>query len=301
MYSAKIVLDSYVDITDARCTTLEFTMPKWLVAEFNTHRMIAKNSASSRAIPTTKLIQMVEQNPVYPIDFREKNTGMVAENVVSEENLQLLHAEWYGASRDMLARVKRMLAIGKGVDKQRVNRLLEPFMWTTVVATATEWDNFFNLRDHGAAQPEFGLVASIANQLYKTSEPQLLQASEWHLPYFTDDEVEEQIVGNGMSPFMVALASAARVSRVTYVKQDTKYSFEEEVAKGVKLAKDRHMSPLDQVAMATHSRNFFGHSYSFKPLRKFIVGESGSRRHGNWQDNAINAFIERGVDYFDGY
>lgn len=300
MYSAKIVLDSYSNITEARCTTLEFTMPKWLVAEFNTHRMTAKNSASSRAIPTSKLIEAIEYHPVVPIDFREKNTGMTADALVNEQDLQLLYEEWIGASKDMLARVKRMLAIGKGVDKQRVNRLLEPFMWTTVVATATEWENFFTLRDHEAAQPEFGLIASIANQLYRLNEPQILVAGEWHLPYVTMEE-EASLIKEGVPAYQIALASAARVSRVTYVKQDTKYSFDEEVQKGIKLAKDRHMSPLDQVAMATNSRNFFGHSYSFKPLRKFIVGESGSRRHGNWQDNAINAFIERGVDYFNGY
>lgn len=290
MYSAEIVLDSYNNITEARCTTIEFIMPKWLVAEFNTHRMLAKNSASSRAIPTSKLIDMVETNPVCPIDFRQKNTGMVADTVVDEQHLRLLYDEWYGASRDMLARVKRMLAIGKGVDKQRVNRLLEPFMWTTVVSTATEWENFFTLRDHEAAQPEFGLVASIANQLFRLNEPQIIVAGEWHLPYISEAEYTS-LLKEGVPSYQIALASAARVSRVTYVKQDVKYTFDEEVQKGIKLAKDRHMSPLDQVSMATNSRNFFGHSYSYKPLRKFIVGESGSKKHGNWQPNVINEFI----------
>jgi hypothetical protein len=33
-----------------------------------------------------------------------------------------------------------------GVTKQLANRLLEPFMWHTVIVTATEWENFFKLR-----------------------------------------------------------------------------------------------------------------------------------------------------------
>lgn len=298
MYSARIILDNYNPITKSRCTTFEFTMPKWLVAEFNTHRMIAKNSASSRAIPTHKLIEVVENNPVKPIDFREKNTGMVAETIVNASDIQYLYDEWIAASKDALKHVKNMLAIGNGVDKQRVNRLLEPFMWTTVVATATEWDNFFMLRNNSAAQPEFGLIAAIAQQLYDTNYPEEIQPNNWHLPYISPDEYRELTLEQDIPAFVVAFASTARIARVTYVNQDKKYGFFEEVERGIKLAKDRHMSPLDQVAMATYSREFFGHSHSFRPLRKYLIGESGSSKHGNWYNTGINTFIHNGLDFY---
>ena len=47
-----------------------------------------------------------------------------------------------------------------GLTKQIVNRLLEPFMWHTVIVTATDYENFFALRAHEAAEnpyPRFSL------------------------------------------------------------------------------------------------------------------------------------------------
>lgn len=42
-----------------RLTTLQVTMPRIVLAEFNTHRMLSRNSASSRAIPVEKRIAQV--------------------------------------------------------------------------------------------------------------------------------------------------------------------------------------------------------------------------------------------------
>lgn len=58
--SARIIADSLNEHGN-RLTTFILTFPRIVLAEFNTHRMISKNSASSRAIPfgwmeKTKLI-----------------------------------------------------------------------------------------------------------------------------------------------------------------------------------------------------------------------------------------------------
>ena len=37
---------------------------------------------------------------------------------------------------------------GLGLHKSVVNRLLEPYMWHTVVVTSTAWDNFFAQRSN---------------------------------------------------------------------------------------------------------------------------------------------------------
>ena len=57
------------------------------------------------------------------------------------------------------------------VHKQVANRLLEPFMWHTVIVTATEWDNFFNLRCHPDAQPEIRLVAESMRAAVRPPSP----------------------------------------------------------------------------------------------------------------------------------
>jgi thymidylate synthase ThyX len=71
-----------------------------------------------------------------------------------------------------------------GVHKQLANRLLEPFSWHTVVVTATDWDNFFHLRCHPDAQPEFQKIAGMMRDVMEASTHNLYYG-EWHLPYIT--------------------------------------------------------------------------------------------------------------------
>lgn len=53
--------------------------------------------------------------------------------------------EWWLKARDLSVACAYMLN-AMGVTKQLCNRIIEPFMWHTVLITATEWDNFFELR-----------------------------------------------------------------------------------------------------------------------------------------------------------
>lgn len=75
MISAKVVADS-LSPKGNRLTTLEVVMPRYILAEFNTHRVLSKNSASSRAIPLRKMIKEVMENPFIPYAFQKNHTGM---------------------------------------------------------------------------------------------------------------------------------------------------------------------------------------------------------------------------------
>ena len=55
---ARIVLDSISPAGD-RLTTMEVRMHRFVLAEFNTHRVFSRNSASSRAIPTYTRVRSV--------------------------------------------------------------------------------------------------------------------------------------------------------------------------------------------------------------------------------------------------
>lgn len=57
-YAAKILADS-ISLAGVRLTTMEVTFPRIVLAEFNTHRMLSRNSASSRTIPVEKMIWRV--------------------------------------------------------------------------------------------------------------------------------------------------------------------------------------------------------------------------------------------------
>ena len=57
-FDAKVLADS-ISPAGHRLTTLEATFPRFVLAEFNTHRVFSRNSASSRAIPIAKQLRRV--------------------------------------------------------------------------------------------------------------------------------------------------------------------------------------------------------------------------------------------------
>jgi hypothetical protein len=56
--SARIIADS-INPAGNRITTLVVRFPRFILAEWNTHRQFSRHAASSRAIPTTKIIDQV--------------------------------------------------------------------------------------------------------------------------------------------------------------------------------------------------------------------------------------------------
>ena len=64
--SATIVADS-VNQQGDRLTSLLITFPRILLSEINTHRMLSKNTSSSRAIPFKKMVEAIENDPFIPI------------------------------------------------------------------------------------------------------------------------------------------------------------------------------------------------------------------------------------------
>lgn len=140
---AKIIADSK-NIQGDRITTFVLTFPRFLLAELNTHRMFSRNSASSRAIPFEKMVKSVIDNPFMPIAFQAQHSGMQGTEYLSENKTHEAQMLWYTARNHAVAIAKNLDKIE--VTKQLCNRLLEPFMWHTVILTATDFDNFFELR-----------------------------------------------------------------------------------------------------------------------------------------------------------
>lgn len=147
-YKCEILADSKNPQGD-RITTMKITFPRFILAEFNTHRMFSRNSASSRAIPFKKMVKMVEENPFIPIAWQKDHKGMQGtEYIDQQDEIEDCISVWLKA-RDNAVKQANLLGNTEGftkVTKQLCNRLLEPFMWHTVIVTATEWENFFNLR-----------------------------------------------------------------------------------------------------------------------------------------------------------
>ena len=48
------------------------TFPRIILAEVNTHRMLSKNTSSSRAIPFNKMVESVQNDPFVPIAWQKE-------------------------------------------------------------------------------------------------------------------------------------------------------------------------------------------------------------------------------------
>lgn len=142
--SAQIIADSKNEFGN-RITTMVVTFPRFILAELNTHRMMSRNSPSSRAIPFEKMLESVQNNPFIPIAWQKDHKGMQGtEYFTNKEEIREIKSQ-YLFGRDYAVQQAKTLN-SKGLTKQLCNRLLEPFMWHTVIVTATEWENFFALR-----------------------------------------------------------------------------------------------------------------------------------------------------------
>lgn len=130
------------------------TFPRIILAEVNTHRMLSKNTASNRAIPFNKMVEAIQNDPFIPIAWQKHHSGMQGTEYfnthasITKDYNQDIHYGFWMDARDEAIRIATCLH-DEGLTKQLCNRLLEPFMWTTMLITGSRegWDNFHSLRN----------------------------------------------------------------------------------------------------------------------------------------------------------
>ena len=213
--TVKMIKDS-ISEDGVRLTTMQLHYHRYIHSEFMTHRVFSRNASSSRAIPVKTLLKQVRENPMMPIHWGSNKPGMQAGEELSSNGLGNAIRNWKAAAMDTADRVEYFEFIG--LHKQVANRLLEPFLAINVVVTATEWSNWFMLRDHKDAQPEIQELARCMKQCMDESEPKTLLLGHWHLPYVSDEEMSnwdiECVMEQGLR------SSAARCARVSYLNHD---------------------------------------------------------------------------------
>lgn len=271
MIEARVICDS-VSPTGKRLTTLKLRYPKFVHGELMTHRVFSRNASSSRAIPTTKLLEEVRSDALraVPLFWGKNQPGMQADEELSRtEHAPDAGPDWgawyemapyYGAkllwdsAAHKAADVAEQL-LKLGAHKQLANRLLEPFSHINVVVTATEFDNFFGLRLDMAAQPEMRALAIAMYEAMARETPDELPLNCWHLPFvdpsdFREMGEEDGICCNAGSPAIKV--SVARCARVSYESFETgrRSTIEEDLALYDRLvkAKPGHLSPTEHQA-----------------------------------------------------
>ena len=222
--NAEIVADS-ISPQGHRITSFVLTYPRFIHSELMTHRLFSRNSASSRAIPFEKMVKMVEEDPFIPIAWQKDHKGMQGTEYITDENdfgaVRCCIEDWLEARDNAINMAHSLHSLD--VTKQLCNRILEPFMWHTVLVTATEFDNFFELRcpkygggefkskrdviresrlagmpsdyysafeiedwleeDYSQAEIHIQALAEAMWDEYNQSKPKQLNAGEWHIPF----------------------------------------------------------------------------------------------------------------------
>lgn len=250
-YKAEIVLDS-ISPAGVRLTTMQVRYPRFIHGEVMTHRVFSRNAMSSRAIPVAKMIEQVLNEPASFVHVGKAQPGMQAREEVNHQTKYLFLEEWAEAGREACVKAQRWSDMG--IAKQVVNRILEPWQWMSTIITSTEWDNFFKLRCHPDAQPEFQHLAAMMLGAHTGSTTVITPMAAWHLPYITvEDEVELIALGYDASEVLDALCkiSSARCARVSYLTHDQqKPDIIKDMALFERLAgsSPEHYSPLEHQA-----------------------------------------------------
>ena len=259
--TAKVIQDSVCSRTATRVTTFELEYPRFIHSEFMTHRMLSRNAASSRAIPISKLVKLVEERPARPVEWGKNIKGMQATEQLDLPELMEASSLW-----DNIAKITSSVARkfdNLKLHKQISNRILEPYQMIKVVCTATTFDNFFHLRKHPDAQPEIKELATVMWNVYKKSNPIGLAAGEWHVPYILredtehglqyyiweeQDNLEKQIVKRYLTAEQAVMISASCCAQVSYRILNTDIEKARDIFERLVESKPVHASPLEHQA-----------------------------------------------------
>lgn len=249
MITSKIIADS--TYREARITTFELEYPRFIHSEFMTHRMFSRNCASSRAIPIGTVLKNIKDNPATPIHWGKNEPGMQANTEIQGNSLTSAKSLWNRAMSQSLMYAAELGNLG--VHKQIVNRITEPYQHMKTVVTATEWDNWFELRNHKDAQPEIHELAFIMAIAMRNSNPVELELGQWHIPYVTrltgsdhqhyiDSEEKELTLEQALQ------ISASCCAQVSYRKTDDSIDKATNVYRKLVGMNPKHSSPFEHQA-----------------------------------------------------
>lgn len=181
----EVVADS-ISTSGKRITTFKARYWRGIHSELMTHRSLSKCAGSSRARPSQAIIDQVESNPWGPLEFGSNQGGMQAGALFEGDQLKRAEMEWKIAA--ICAAKNAQVMADLGLHKQVVNRVLEPYTYIDVVITGTEFNNFFALRIHEAADPTIRDLAVRMKAAKDDSTPKLLGEDDWHLPFIQEDD-----------------------------------------------------------------------------------------------------------------
>lgn len=276
---AELILASKNAYTGDILWTFKWTYPRMILAEINTHRMLSRNTSSSRAIPNKKQRSKVLHDPFVPVSIGVNQRGMQAGKELGGLKGTLARAVWRGTRYNAL--LGSWLLDKLGAHKQISNRLIEPWTWTEQIVTATDLDNLFQLRNNDMAEPHFHELAKqtkaiVDSAITQTTFVNYVREGEWHVP-FVDMRTEAHIFALDVDKKV----SAARCARVSYyLPTGQKSTLKDDLELCERLTSSGHWSPLEHQATPLKESVYCGNLRGWKQFRKEFPFESGQSKLG---------------------
>jgi hypothetical protein len=295
--NARVIADSITE-EGHRITTFEATSWRPVLAEQNTHCVLARNSASSRAIPVSKQLKRffdsIGDNPiVWPREQKGMQGGGELDGADKNDAVTL----WYDLSEAVGGMIEAYVEAHPDPEtrlhKSLLNRWLEVGLWQTQIITATQWDGYFWQRVHKDAEPHIRAMAYAIQEARNNSTPKLLLPGDWHLPYWAENgghesdwadaqdiawapaEDPEEINRDVLE--IAKRCSSARCARVSYLTQAGARDLTEDLRLYGDLTSNRvgsedppHASPLEHIctpwAENVHYVDVPGSDFTIGPL-----------------------------------
>jgi hypothetical protein len=239
---AQIIADS-VNPAGGRLTTFYLVYPRFIHSELMTHRAFSRNAASSRAVPVQRMLRRALLHTARPVSWGKNGKGMQSKDELPCSLAWLARGVWTLAC---LFACLFCWALSKlKVHKQVANRLIEPFLHMETLVSATDWGNFFNLRVHKDAQPEFQALAAAMLRAYLASEPKRLAEGEWHLAF------GDRMLSDSWTVEQKLKVCTARAARLSYFNFHNIPSLQDDVRLHDDLLRNGHMCYDEQTEVLT--------------------------------------------------
>lgn len=216
--NAVIVADS-IDNFKNRVTSFVLNVPQIIVKELLRHRMFSFSSSSMRAIPFKKVLKNIKEDMFIPLAYQSHHKGMQGIKYLTKDDAKKAREQWINSGLKACDEAKRLYDLG--VTKQLCSRLIEPFGFAKILVTATEYNNFFELRcpkysieehitfptkkrfkyyyseekdwpktdldwysiNKSGAEIHIQALAEAMWDARNASKPKQLKAGEWHIPF----------------------------------------------------------------------------------------------------------------------
>lgn len=288
--SVKVIADS-VNSLGNRMTTLEIVYGRVIHSEVMTHRMLSKNSQSSRAVPLTRALEYLQNMSFVPVWWGKNQSGMSAKEELTGNDLINAKQKWEKCKSLVMEMVRELGETN--LHKQIAARPLEAFQMHKTVISGTEWSNLLWLRDHEDAQPEFAELAKCIREAFQKSIPIFLNPGEWHLPY-VETKIETigdstriayfDTDGNEIDLETAKKISASCCAQVSYRKLDESVEKAIDIFNKLFSGSRIHASPVEH--QATPMKPDQGTPDNWEP------GVTHVDRDGNYWSANLRGFIQ---------